>query len=139
MTVGPVYQWSYINYKLALEIGTYSEGDYLSAPLWPYTEVWEQYFFYIWVKSATGSSPSVVSFLEMTSDDVNTLPDEDITWAEVPGSRTSELTAPGSASHNMQMPTIETYVRVHTIITGTVECRVIVGAMPVLENPPDSP
>jgi hypothetical protein len=137
MTEGPVYQWSYDNLKLALELGTYEAGDYLSAPIWPYTGWWEQFFLYVWVRSVSGTSPSWVSFLETTTDDVNSLSPEEITWTEAPVSRTPIITDVGSVTSNCQVPITDTYIRVHTVITGTMEGRTIVSATPPMENPPE--
>jgi hypothetical protein len=140
MTEGPVYQWTSGDYQLALELGSYSEGDYLSAPIWPFTGFWEHFFLYVWVRSVSGTAPSWVSFLETTTDDVTTLAPEEITWIEVPVSSTPALTDIGSVSANCQVPVSDTYIRVHTVISGTdvvMEGRTVIAATPMLENPPE--
>lgn len=141
MTEGPVYQWNTEAIKLALEKGEYGPGEYLSAVIWTdYIGFWEHFSLYVWVQEASGAAPSITASLDYTSDDVNELPEEEVTWVEAPTSTTVALTGPGSTAHNFQIPSADTYQRARIVIAGedtSMTCRVMVGAIPVLENPPE--
>lgn len=122
----PDYQFWNEDAKLVVPLGEYPVGEQVSDLLWPELGTWENFQINVWVREATGTDPQWVSLLETSDDNGDT-------WSEVPGSRATVTTIPGSGSSNAQAPP-NSLVRVRTIISGS--DVTVTGRAYVLVTPP---
>lgn len=114
--------------QLVVPLAEYPTGTLYSNPVWPEPGGWEQFQINVWIKEVTGFPAEWVSVLETT-------PDEDTPWEEVPGSATPVIGEPGSRASNAQAPP-GTLVRVKTTIAasgGTITGRAFVLVSPPLD------